>query len=415
MNLEPPDESTLARRMEEVEVLRELEPGQREQLARKGQFLIFAAGEDLIRAGEQSDYILVVLEGEVLVLRAEQPEAEALRLRAPLLTGEIAAYAGRPRNATVRACGEVSALRVERADFLDAVRHAVAAGQALTGLVARRIRDPGSIKTLGRYRVDELAGQGGSGYVFRAYDEGGSRVALKMLSHALALIPGATATFRHEAEMLTRLDHPSIIRLLETFEEFDTCFIAMPWIDGQSLRARIDAGERFTSGDIAAWTRQLLEALEVMHRAGIAHCDIKPSNILIDENRRAVLIDLGAGCFLGDERRDQRQFCGSPLYTSPEQIMGRKPDGRSDIYALCCTLYELIYGEPPFTGETIDDIMNAHLRMTPSFHPDKQIIPVDDTYLIWLRRGLKRARTGRPDAQASRGLLGVTTAPQPPA
>lgn len=400
-----PDEFYVSRRAGEVDVLGQLDPDQRDQLCRKGQQLVFPDGENLIRAGDHGDFILVILEGEVLVVKPERPEAP-LRLSAPLLSGEIAAYAGRPRNATVKACGPVRALRLERSDFLDAVRHSVAAGQALTELVAGRICAPDSLKTIGRYEVEGMAGKGGSGCVFIARDRTDDRrVALKMLSHALALIPGAMASFIDEAEMLSRLDHPSIIPLLSTFQDFDTCFIAMPWVEGQSLRARIDAGERFSAGDIEGWTRQLLQALNVMHQAGIAHCDIKPSNVLIDASRRAVLIDLGAGCFLGDERRDHRQFCGSPLYASPEQIMGRKPDGRSDIYALCCSLYELVYGAPPFNGATIEEIMNAHLRETPSFGGSAQMVAVGDVYLSWLRKGLKRARTGRPDAAASMAML----------
>lgn len=406
----PRNEFYLSRRAGEVEVLGQLDPDERDQLCRKGQQVIFADGEDLIRAGDHSDFILVILEGEVLVMKPDFPDAPALRLRAPILSGEIAAYAGRPRNATVRARGEVQALHLERSDFLDAVRHSVAAGLALTDLVAGRICAPDSIKMIGNYQVEGMAEKGGSGCIFVARDRhDGRRVALKMLSHALALIPGAMASFMDEARMLSRLDHPSIIPLLATFEDFDTCFIAMPWVDGQSLRARLDAGERFSAGDIDEWTRQLLQALAVMHQAGIAHCDIKPSNVLIDDRGQAVIIDLGAGCFLGDERGDRRQFCGSPLYASPEQIMGRKPDGRSDIYALCCTMYELVFGHPPFSGATMEDIMNAHLRGTPSFDGSSRKVAVSDSYLAWLRKGLKRTRTGRPDAATSMAMLTVNT------
>lgn len=396
-------------RAAQADVIRFLSPEQRTELCRKGRLRTFAAGEDLIREGDTTDYILIILSGNVSITRSTAAKTDPLILSAPLLTGEIAAYAGRPRMATVRAhAAPVEALQIDRTDFLDAIRFSAEAGVALTELIARRICAPDSIREIGRYTVEGLAGQGGSGSVFRCRDTTtGAPVALKMLSHARALLPGAAASFFHEADMLEKLEHPSIIRVLETFTGFDTCFIAMPWIEGKSLRRLIDDGDPINAGDIRSWTVQLLQGLASMHRAGMAHCDLKPSNILIDQSRRAILIDLGAGCFPGVRDGSESHFNGSPLYASPEQIMGRAPDGRSDIYSLCCTLYELIFGQPPFNHATIDGIMNAHLRETASFDPARCKFPMDAAYLTWLQRGMKRARNGRPDADASLAALGA--------
>lgn len=389
-----------------IDVVCHLSESERIDLCGKAQPQSFARGDDLIREGDISDFILLIIRGEVEVIRTSNEHAAPLRLTAPLMSGEIAAYAGRPRMATVRACGPVDALRLERVDFLAAIRKSAAAGLALTELVAQRICAPASLKKIGRYTLERLAGRGGSGCVFAARDDtSGERIALKMLSHALALMPGAVEAFFREADMLGRMHHPGIIRVHDIFMDYDTCFIAMPWIDGASLRKCMDDGETVTAEEIRTWTCQLLEALEVLHLQGMAHCDIKPSNILVDGQRRAVLIDLGAGCFLGDRTRSASQFNGSPLYASPEQIMGRAPDGRSDIYALCCTLYELILGHPPFNGDTMEDIMNAHLRGTPSFNAADQSAWMDTAYMSWLKQGLKRGRNGRPDATMSLKIL----------
>jgi len=391
-----------AERAAAIEVIRLLSPAKRLELCHKGQLRLFKSGEDLIREGDATDFILMILQGSIAIIRSHTGTDHPLTLAAPVLTGEIAAYAGRPRMATVRAREPVTALQIERGDFLDAIRFSAEAGVALTDLIARRICAPDSMRIIGRYAVDALAGQGGSGSVFRCRDRTtGAPVALKMLSHALALLPGATSSFFREAEMLGKLDNPSIIRVLETFTGFDTCFIAMPWIEGCSLRRLMDDGGAITAGDVRTWTVQLLHALDTLHRAGMAHCDLKPSNILIDANRRAVLIDLGAGCFLGARDKAEPQFNGSPLYASPEQIMGRAPDGRSDIYSLCCTLYEVIFGHPPFDHDSIDAIMHAHLRESPSFDRSHSSVAMDEAYLAWLQRGMKRGRTGRPDAAAS--------------
>ncbi len=402
MTTDPSELRAMATAAGSIDVLRELDETQRMALCTKAIPRNFADGEELIREGDTTDFILLLLHGQVEIQWPSRVDAAPLRLAAPLMCGEIAAYAGRPRTATVRACGPVDALRLERNDFLDAIRKSVTAGMALTALIADRICAPGSIKSIGPYTVEGLAGKGGSGCVFFARDEvRGERIALKMLSHALALMPGAATAFFREAEMLGRLDHPGIIRVLDAFTGYDTCFIAMPWIEGKSLRRRIDEREVFTADDVTAWTRELLEALEMLHQHGMAHCDIKPSNILIDASRRAMLIDLGAGCFLGDKTGETSSFAGSPLYASPEQIMGRAPDGRSDIYALCCTLYEVVFGYPPFAGETMEDIMHAHLRATPAFDPSRRNIAMSDGWINWLKRGLKRGRNGRPDATDS--------------
>lgn len=390
-------------RAAQVDVIRFLSPERRLELCRTGRLRSFKAGDDLIREGDTTDFILIVLDGSVAIIRSTASNRNPLVLSAPLLSGEIAAYAGRPRMATVRAeRGPVQALQIQRSDFLDAIRFSAEAGVALTELISTRICAPDSIRLIGRYAVEGLAGRGGSGSVFRCRDTiTGSPVALKMLSHALALLPGAASSFFSEAEMLRKLVHPSIIGVMETFTGFDTCFIAMPWIEGTSLRRLIDDGDIITARDVRTWTIQLLQALDTLHRAGIAHCDLKPSNILIDATRRAILIDLGAGCFLGAREKAEPQFNGSPLYASPEQIMGRAPDGRSDIYSLCCTLYELVFGQPPFNHETIDAIMNAHLRESAVFDSSHCSVAMDQAYLAWLQRGMKRGRNGRPDAAAS--------------
>jgi len=396
-----------AARAAQVDVIRHLTPDQRLALCRKSTLHEYAKGDDLISEGDTSDYILIIVSGKVAIIRpATSTPGESPVLDAPLLSGEIAAYAGRPRMATVRAVEPVRALKIERGDFLDAIRFSAEAALALTELIAERICSSDSIREIGRYTVVQLAGKGGSGSVFRSRDTAtGKTVALKMLSHALALLPGAATSFFREADMLAKIEHPSIIRVLETFTGFDTCFIAMPWVEGKSLRKLMDDREPITADDLRHWTIQLLQALETLHRAGMAHCDLKPSNILIDETRRAILIDLGAGCFPGARDQAEPRFNGSPLYASPEQIMGRAPDGRSDIYSLCCTFYELVFGHPPFNHETVEGIMNAHLRETAGFDAAKRQMPVEPDYLAWLQRGMKRGRTGRPDARESLGML----------
>jgi serine/threonine-protein kinase len=116
-----------------------------------------------------------------------------------------------------------------------------------------------------------------------------------------------------------------------------------------------------------------------------------------------VLIDLGIAC-QRDAPAAQRRLVGSPSYCSPEQILGRPVDGRSDVYSLGCTLYELVFGRPPFVADDIDGVIEGHLRGTPSFDL-APVVPMSEPFLRWLRRCMSRTRINRPDAASARAAL----------
>jgi serine/threonine-protein kinase len=153
-----------------------------------------------------------------------------------------------------------------------------------------------------------------------------------------------------------------------------------------------------------------LAALAALHAAGLVHRDVKPSNLLINAAGRLVLIDLGIAC-PRDAAAPERRLVGSPSYCSPEQILGRPVDGRSDVYSLGCTLYELVFGRPPFDAgpsasaeQAIDGVIEGHLRGTPSFDRPP-LVAMGEPFLRWLRRCLSRTRANRPDAAAARAAL----------
>ena len=279
-----------------------------------------------------------------------------------------------------------------------------ATGQALTELIARRLSEPGAPLLAGRFAVEGIMGEGGSGRVLRArHPLLGIPLALKMLSHALAASAEGARAFVREASLLVHLDHPGIVRVLDAFEAHGTFFIVMPWVEGATLRAALDRGPGLDRGQILALAEEALDALAVLHAAGLVHRDVKPSNILLRPSGRLVLIDLGIAC-PRDARPAGRQLVGSPSYCSPEQILGRPVDGRSDVYSLGCTLYELVFGDPPFGAEDIDGVLEGHLRGTPSFDRAPRVA-MGDGFLRWLARCLSRTRAGRPDAAAARSAL----------
>ncbi|HEU4720503.1 MAG TPA: protein kinase [Gemmatimonadaceae bacterium] len=380
-------------------VLRHLSEDRLARLIDDGELTTFADGA--IIAGDESTACeaFLLVDGACDVARVQ----ERVRLEAPALVGEIAVLTGTPALDRVRAVGAVTAIVIPRERFLAAIRTSAEAGQELTNVVADRLCTPGSIGRVGRFLVEGVMGEGGSGRVLRArHPLLGIPLALKMLSHALALSPDGPRAFIREASLLVHLDHPGIVRVLDAFEAHGTFFIVMPWIEGATLREHIDRHSSLRVEQVLQIAEETLDALAVLHAAGLVHRDVKPSNLLVRPSGRVVLIDLGIAC-----QRDasaSRRLVGSPSYCSPEQILGRPVDGRSDVYSLACTLYELVFGRPPFVGDAVDAVIESHLRATPSFDI-APVVPMGEPFVRWLRRCLSRTRAGRPDAAQARAEL----------
>jgi eukaryotic-like serine/threonine-protein kinase len=363
-------------------------------------------GEVLVGGDAPAREAFLVVDGACEAVRGD----ESMRVQAPVLVGEISALAGTPTLATVRAVGPAAAVAISRERLLGAIRASAAAGQELTSVVAEWLCAPGSSGRVGRFPVEGIMGEGGSGRVLRArHPLLGIPLALKMLSHAHALSPDGQRAFIREASLLVHLDHPGIVRVLDAFEAYGTFFIVMPWIEGATLREHIDRHSSLRPEQVVQIAEETLDALVVLHAAGLVHRDVKPSNLMLRPSGRVVLIDLGIAC-----QRDASgtgRVVGSPSYCSPEQILGRPVDGRSDVYSLGCALYEVVFGRPPFEGEGIDAVLQAHLHATPSF--DRPLaVPMNEPFLRWLRHCLSRTRSSRPDAAQARAELGAL-APAP--
>jgi tRNA A-37 threonylcarbamoyl transferase component Bud32 len=217
-----------------------------------------------------------------------------------------------------------------------------------------------------RYRIEQEIGHGAMARVYLARDLRLERpVAVKMLNPELSAALGPER-FLREIEILTHLNHPHILLLLDKGEADDgrLCYV-MPYIAGESLRHRLRRETQLRIDDAIAIARDVAAALDYAHRQGIVHRDIKPENILMSEGL-ALVADFGIARAItlsaDDETLTQAGVSpGTPPYMSPEQASGGDVDGRSDIYALGCVLYELLAGQPPFTGPTTQAILARHL------------------------------------------------------
>jgi tRNA A-37 threonylcarbamoyl transferase component Bud32 len=228
---------------------------------------------------------------------------------------------------------------------------------------------PGS--KLGRFEISGILGQGAMGSVFLAHDPHIERpVAIKTLRHeALGSERAAEieSRFLREAKLAGRLQHPNVVTIYEVGQDGDVFFIAMEYVDGDSLTRWISLRPEFSLSQRVDVVRQVVLALEHAHGRGVLHRDIKPGNILLTKERRVKVADFGIGKLLaatGDLTRTG-QMLGSPAYMSPEQIRGEKLDGRTDFFSLGVVFYELMTGSRPFPGDSITTLVYQILHTEP--------------------------------------------------
>jgi len=219
----------------------------------------------------------------------------------------------------------------------------------------------------GRYRIDRELGRGGFAVVYLAQDLRHDRpVALKVLHAEVAAALG-TERFEREIRLAARLQHPHILGVFDSGEAGGRLFFTMPFIEGESLRERLERERQLPVADALRIAREVADALDYAHRHGVIHRDIKPENILLSESH-ALVADFGIARALdaSDSLTQTGMTVGTPSYMSPEQASGEKNlDARSDVYALGCVLYEMLAGEPPFTGPTAQSIIAQVLTESP--------------------------------------------------
>ena len=219
---------------------------------------------------------------------------------------------------------------------------------------------------LAGYRLLERIGHGGTSVVYLAEHERlGRRAALKLLSPGFGE-SDFSDRFVRESQLAARLDHPAIVPVYDAGEADGVLYIAMALVDGADLRAVLREDGPLQPRRALRILAQVASALDAAHARGLVHRDVKPANILVGESDRAYLSDFGAVKELaGAGTTRTGAFLGTIEYSAPEQIEGRGLDGRTDVYALGCVLYECLTGTPPFHRESEVAILNAHLHAPP--------------------------------------------------
>jgi eukaryotic-like serine/threonine-protein kinase len=230
-----------------------------------------------------------------------------------------------------------------------------------------------------RYRVERELGQGGMAVVFLAEDlKHRRRVAIKLLKPELSAVLGSER-FLREIEIAATLQHPHILPLYDSGQAGGLLYYVMPFAEGESLRQRLAREQQLPLDAALQTTREVGSALQYAHEHGVVHRDIKPENIMLSGGH-AVVADFGIARALDAASTEQLTLSGmvvgTPQYMSPEQAGGGAVDGRSDQYSLACTLYEMLIGQPPFTGPSSQALIARHsLEPVPSLRVVRQTVP----------------------------------------
>jgi len=262
------------------------------------------------------------------------------------------------------------------------------------------------LPVLGRYRVERELGHGAMGTVYLAVDPTiGREVAVKTLP-LLQEYEGAEQAaiaerFFKEAEAVGRLDHPNIVTVYDAGKEHDLAYIAMDYVPGASLDAYIGKPDLLPVWEVLEVAAQVADALDYAHKRNIVHRDIKPGNIMYDRDSGvAKITDFGVARLLDTSRTRTGTILGSPSYMSPEQVSGKKTDGRSDLFSLGVTLYQLLSGSLPFKGDSVATLMyQIANQKTPPVRKLRSDLPISISRLI--NKALQKNAASRFDSGAA--------------
>ncbi|GAA3818798.1 Stk1 family PASTA domain-containing Ser/Thr kinase [Streptomyces chiangmaiensis] len=244
----------------------------------------------------------------------------------------------------------------------------------------------------GRYELGQVLGRGGMAEVYLAHDTRlGRTVAVKTLRADLARDPSFQARFRREAQSAASLNHPAIVAVYDTGEDYidgvSIPYIVMEYVDGSTLRELLHSGRKLLPERAMEMTIGILQGLEYAHRNGIVHRDIKPANVMLTRNGQVKVMDFGIARAMGDSGMTMTQTAaviGTAQYLSPEQAKGEQVDSRSDLYSTGCLLYELLTVRPPFVGDSPVAVAYQHVREEPQPPSifDPEITPAMDAIVL---------------------------------
>ena len=240
---------------------------------------------------------------------------------------------------------------------------------------------------IGRYEILQLLGRGAMGLVYKARDPLINRVvAIKVVATSAALPPEAQAEFKErffrEAQAAGNLRHRNIVTIYDVGEEDGLPFMAQEFVDGKSLAQHLKERGKLPLREALTVAKQVSEGLAYAHEQGIVHRDIKPDNILLDSKGRAVITDFGVARIAASDLTRTGEVLGTPTFMSPEQVLGKPLDGRSDLFSLGVVLYVMVSGQRPFKGDTISSVCYHVVHSPPEPPVGRLSVPPEVSLLL---------------------------------
>jgi len=270
----------------------------------------------------------------------------------------------------------------------------------------------------GRYRLRSLLAVGGMGAVWAAEDAVlGREVAVKVLGEALAGDRRAALRLRREARAAGRLAHPAIARVLDLGEDAGRPYLVMELLHGESLAARLARAGPLAPAEAVRVVAAAADALEVAHRAGIVHRDVKPGNVFVTGGGDVKLLDFGIASVASEAGLTGGDLLGTAAYLAPERVLGHAATPAADVYALGVLLYELLAGRPPFAGDTGPALAMAHVHARPALLGVVAPHKVSPALAAACERALAKDPAARPPSAAALAALlrsTVAVGPAPP-
>jgi serine/threonine-protein kinase len=268
--------------------------------------------------------------------------------------------------------------------------------------------------TLGRYRVLKELGRGAMGVVYLGKDPTIQRfVAIKTMRldkiDAEDKLQEIKTRFFREAESTGRLSHPNIVTIYDAGEEDHLVYIAMELLQGSTLKEWSHTPRLMAVSKLIPILATVADAMDYAHRQGVVHRDIKPANIMLTTDHVVKVMDFGIATMASSARTKTETVLGTPTYMSPEQIAGKKVDGRSDVYSLGVVMFELLTGHPPFKAENLSALLYAITHTPPlrlsAIRTDLPSVIQDVLSCALQKDPVRRYRTGGEFAQALRNII----------
>ncbi len=323
------------------------------------------AGDRFITQGEVADTAYIIERGSCLVIVEKDGELHPVRhLGEGDIVGELTILTGEPQNAHVEALTHMDVWVLNKVQFDHISKRDPDVLDFLTELVADRFdsKRPMADRVIGKYVATDIIGRGGYSIVYKGIHKAlNMPAAIKMMRHDLATNPEFLSKFWNEAKVIASLNHENIIKVYDMEELYQTVFIIMELVEGESLEDMLHRLKTIPPSMAANFLAQICSGLGYAHKRAILHQDINPTNIFVQRADRLKILDFGLACPPGSD--DRSIFDGTVYYMAPEQIQCDPVDERTDIYSLGITAFEMVTGRKPFEGNSVKSLMDMHIKV----------------------------------------------------